>query len=291
MIQHDANALPGGEIPPAGYRLVDMDNDPIRGPEASRLMENIRYCHTLGLPTFFDQMKPWRKVSPTIICGFAPSMQGQLKTIRALKKKKGSTLICANAAHNWLLKKGIKPDIMILLDIDADYIKYVGRPRKGVKYFVASQCAPEVFDHLIKYKADITVWHSWQPEANELVGELWADVPTVCVAGGSSTPMRAINLALVAGHSDFHLFGMDSSYPEGGTTHIDYSVKAPENNPRETVWYSGKEYHTTAAYRSQALGFHMMMVKHHDLFMMKTYGEGLLQHIHRTLQPQRYDDE
>ena len=171
MIQHDANALPGGEIPPAGYRLVDMDNDPIRGPEASRLMENIRYCHTLGLPTFFDQMKPWRKVSPTIICGFAPSMQGQLKTIRALKKKKGSTLICANAAHNWLLKKGIKPDIMILLDIDADYIKYVGRPRKGVKYFVASQCAPEVFDHLIKYKADITVWHSWQPEANELVGD------------------------------------------------------------------------------------------------------------------------
>lgn len=277
--------------PPEGFLPIVSDNAKGAGTDPE-IEANIRYAHSLGLQTFFNQIRDPRdlKAGPVIICGFAPSIEGELKTIRKLKKKKGTRLICVNAAHDWLLKKGIKPDIMLMLDPDVTYTRYIQRPRKGVRYFIASQCAPGVFDTLLEKGADVVVWHSYREPSNDLVMELWSDVPTSLVGGGSSTALRAINLAMVAGYADFHLFGMDSSIPEGHKSHLDYEVndEFEHEYQRLPVWVKGREFVATSGMRSQAVGFHEMMLNFHHRFLMKTYGDGMLQHLHRHLQPQRY---
>ena len=167
-----------------------------------------------NLPPFKDCMcddAPWA------IVGGGPSAAGELRTLRSLKRD-GAKIVSVNKSHDWLLDQGIVPWGHVLLDPMAWVAAYVGRPRRDVRYFVASQCHEGVFKAL--KDLPVFVWHAGQdfdegPEPNGYLREKWPRTPWYVVPGGTTVGLRALQLGHALGVDRFHLFGLDSSRAAG----------------------------------------------------------------------------
>lgn len=173
-----------------------------------KLMEHVRSAQARNWPGL--KLHEF-KGETLIICGGGPSIGEieQLKQIRALQKK-GGKVLAINRTHDWLFTKGITPWAGILLDPVPAVANYIA-PRRGVRYYVGSQCHPETLDVFDKPDIQKALWHAASvPELDE-----WL-TPTerlLCVpANGSTCGLRAILLGYMLGFREIHLFGMDSSY-------------------------------------------------------------------------------
>jgi hypothetical protein len=178
-----------------------------------------------------------------IICGGGPSIGEleQIKQIRALQKK-GGKVLAINRTHDWLFTKGIVPWAGILLDPVPAVANYIC-PRRGVRYYVGSQCHPDTFSVFDKPDLQKVIWHAASiPELQEW---LTPHERIVCVpANGSTCGLRSILLGYLLGFREIHLFGMDSSYPvkdgkivtEGGKPKLHaYSKPEAIHDVREMV--------------------------------------------------------
>jgi hypothetical protein len=167
-----------------------------------------------NLPTFQDCPQAARTWA---VIGGGPSVAGDIAAIRALKRR-GANLVSVNKSHDWLLEQGIVPWGHVLLDPKAWVARYVRRPRKDVRYFVASQCHDETFEALNGYP--VFLWHAGQdfdegPEPNGYLREHWPRRPWFVVPGATTVGLRAVQLGHAMGADRFHLFGLDSSRANG----------------------------------------------------------------------------
>lgn len=148
------------------------------------------------------------------ICGGGHSLGETLHELRNLQRQ-GCKVMAINRTHDYLLGlpqshkvPWIKPWAGILLEPTPNAAGYM-KPTPGVRYYVASQCAPETFDKF--EKSEHFIWHAQakrEVQDNLSPEELRVMVPTM----GSTCGMRAIMLAYIMGFTDIHLFGMDSCY-------------------------------------------------------------------------------
>ncbi len=170
-----------------------------------------------GLPTFHDCASA---ATTWAIVGGGPSIARECEAIRALKRQ-GANIVSVNKSHDWLLERGIVPWGHVLLDPKDWVAGYVARPRKDVRYFLASQCHDDTFDALKDYP--VFLWHAGQdfdegPEPNEYLRACWPRRPWFVVPGGTTVGLRAMQLGHAMGADRFHLFGLDSSRA-GGRLH------------------------------------------------------------------------
>src|SRR3990167_2156578 len=153
-----------------------------------------------------------------IVHGSGPSIRDTLPEVIELVAG-GAKLMAINAAHDWLLSKGLKPDFGILAD-PKDYVAGYQTLTPGVKYFTASQCHDDVFARF-KGHDEVYVWHAMrgrnQTEMDGFREKIQALVQkyqrnAYCSAeGGPTTGMRGWDIAGMLGASFSHLVGMDSS--------------------------------------------------------------------------------
>jgi len=167
--------------------------------------------------------------APWAIVGGGPSAAQELRTLRALKRD-GTKIVSVNKSHDWLLDQGIVPWGHVLLDPMAWVADYVARPRRDVRYFVASQCHELVFEALKDFP--IFVWHAGQDfdegaEPNGYLREKWPRTPWYVVPGGTTVGLRALLLGHALGVDRFHLFGLDSSRA-AGRMHAYDKAEAPD---------------------------------------------------------------
>ncbi len=194
-----------------------------------------------GLPTFHEC--PLAAGTWAIIGG-GPSIAQEVDAIRALRRG-GANIVSVNKSHDWLLERGIVPWGHVLLDPKEWVADYVRRPRKDVRYFLASQCHDDTFDALKDYP--VFLWHAGQdfdegPEPNRYLRQCWPQRPWFVVPGGTTVGLRAMQLGHAMGAHRFHLFGMDSSRAAGRLHAYAKDEASDADSGTLSLRFRGKKY-------------------------------------------------
>src|SRR5258706_12564932 len=125
-----------------------------------------------------------------------------------------------NGTHNWLIERGIIPNLHVMFEIDEKHIVDLcgGPPHKDVYYYVCSHCFQRLHRELRGYHS--VLWHCFDepPEYQSLVAKLFPG--EFMVGGGHVTFFRSVNVAIILGFRKFELFGCDGSY-EGNMSHYE----------------------------------------------------------------------
>lgn len=243
-----------------------LENHTICPPD--RALANVRHALSLPYPVLQNDC-------PTVsICGAGPSLAGTYKEIV------GDVLAC-NSAIGWLHDRGVRVHSGMMFDAEPEMVAFARRI-EGCKYYLASRCAPEVFEAL--KGMDIVVWHALGDEGLiDLLQtiELPVHKQGPCVYGGSAAVTRSIYLARALGYTDIHIFGADSSLTDG-ETHVAGSIA---NEDVFEIFALGKRYMTTAWMVAQAKEFQVLCKPVENTGCKITvHGEGLLPDMWRWMQ-------
>lgn len=257
-----------------GIRKIGVDTKfvSVLNTDATQMLAQARENLRRNLPRF--EVKEPHGISAAIVGG-GPSLADTLGDLKELQAS-GAHIYALNGAHDYLLDKGIKPDFHVLLDARPANIGFVQRPQKGVKYLVAAQCHPCIFDALAGY--DVTQWVGWVPGADELSKEFGDDL--LFVGGGNTVGLKALTLCSFSGYRDLHLFGYDSSYRDGEN----HAYKQPLNDGESTmqVMVGGRIFHCARWMARQAYLFQHHLREMNSMGVSVTmYGEGMLQWLVR----------
>lgn len=232
--------------------------------EKDKLLENRKYACSLGLPRLKLCNPHKGKVA---IVGSAPSLR---ETIDELKNFNG-IIIAINSAYDILLENGIQPTIFLSMDGQAILTKYLQNKNSSTIYYLASNCAPEVFD-LLKDN-EVVLWHA---RTNDI--DYPEDEDHLIVGSGSL--IAAVRVAKRLGYRDIHIFGGDCSY----TDNLYASGKKVIPSPSAIVESNGKEFITTPTLLNIANDFAILYRTFTHNAKLTVYGEGLFQEMIRQLE-------
>ncbi len=223
--------------------------------EATRL-KNIDSAIRRGLP---DLQAYKRHSGVWHICAGGPSLRKEIKKIKRL----GKMVVSVNGTHDYLLSKGVQPDIFVLTDPQAHCTRFVKNPQRQVVYLIAAHCDPAVFDALVGYTVLV-----WYPLDYEL------PVP-VSIGGGTTVGLRAINIGYTLGYRDIHLYGFD-----GCVRQSHHAYPQPQNDGDEIrdVKWRGKTFRMTDWMCAQAENFEELLTMAHGM-KITVHSPGVIKHI------------
>ena len=160
-----------------------------------------------------DRYKPHKGMA--VICCFGPSLAGSIEQIKN-DKAAGGTIVTVSGAHDFLIERGIVPDIHIDIDPREHKGYFTRNPNRNVRYWMASCCHPKVIDNLLPY--DLTLFHVFNSDKDRGLEQLEPDGGFI-LAGGGSVGCRAVNVMFEQGFRKFSLHGMDCSFSDTGEQH------------------------------------------------------------------------
>lgn len=243
-----------------------------------KLLDNIKSSIRRQLPQLYPHPENPQHIA---IVGGGWSLEDSYEELRQLYFD-GVKIIALNGAAKWLMERNLRPGMHIVLDGRPENAEFVREPIPGCKYFLASQCAPEVFDavegrevylfHAIGEGADIET-----AELDEFYAKRWQQIPTAGTVG-----ITSIMLLRVLGFRYQHLFGIDGCFnPKTGKQHA-YEQKLNENDGCETFRIAGRDFLCSAALASQATNFMNMLSINGEFINLEIHGGGMLAHILKT---------
>lgn len=173
--------------------------------EEEEILGNIRHALSLGLPEL--AIAPCRHDGTFVIVGSSPSVVNQVERIRS-DQAAGRSICSINGGHDFLVSNGITPDLFLTTDPRPmpQNFRYLN---DTTVYLIASRCSPETFETL--KGRDVMLWHCWSDnfEQDELNKH-----SLMAIGGGTTSGLRAINVAYVLGYRKIKLYGMDSCLGE-----------------------------------------------------------------------------
>ena len=226
---------------------------------------------------------PEHRGTLVLVCG-GPSMKDHLREIRD-HKLRGAKIATVNNAMRYLLSVGIKPDHHIILDARPDNVAFLQDAPEGIRYFLASQVDPSLFDAL-KHR-DVILWHNGIGDGEEIT-ELCKDIdkPCVIVPGGCTVGLRSCWLAFGSGYRKIHVYGMDSSY-SGGEHHA-YPQALNDADAVIEVALGEKRYTCAKWMARQANDFKVMYPQITAAGMqLFVHGTGLIPDLWRAMRMQK----
>lgn len=182
----------------------------ISGISKDRLVENVKASVARGYPELARTFPKHDRAAMVVTGG--PSINMMINDIRKLAAE-GATIFTVKAVWRWLVGIGVTPDYCAMIDPHPSQAVYVQGAPKSMKWLIASQCDPAVFDALDKEGADVTLFHV------PLTGALNPGVPqgAMLVPGGGGVGSRTVRIAALMGHMPMHLFGFDCCYQNGSS--------------------------------------------------------------------------
>jgi len=144
---------------------------------------------------------------PVAIVGGGPSLASMLDELRE-NAAHGMKIFATNGAHDYLVSKGIIPDAHVMIDARAENARFVTAPAR--QYYLASQCAEEVFDRV--NGAPVTLLHM---NTRGVLAHIPQNIkPVNLISSGSSVGLAAMAIAYCLGYRKLNVYGMDSSYSD-----------------------------------------------------------------------------
>lgn len=249
----------------------------------------LRRARSLKMPHLV-QFEP--HAGACLIVGAAPSVEGQLSKIKELQAGDCNITMTINAAHEWLISHGVKPNLHVIFEHDVEDIETSlgGKPDKNVTYYVCSHCHKAVFDALADHKR--VLWHAYCPAQGyqQAIDSLFPK--EFMVAGGYATFFRSLTIGTILGYRHFELFGVDSSFED--SSHLSgYAVADVE--PQVTVWgvtsTELKKFKTQGGLAFQANEFMEFCRVNHSGLRIRVHGDGLLRYLHQDRYPEQYKED
>lgn len=190
-------------------------------------------------------------------------------------------IAAVNGSLGFLLERGIVPTFCGVLDSN-EHMKDVVEADPRVRYLVASNCHPALFDKLLDAGCKVWLWHPTPKSigTNEGFELLKRERPgTWCmVAGGCTIGLRWVNLGYMLGYRDFHLHGLDSSFRDD-KTHAYKDRRWGQWVDESSLEIKGHK--TSLNFLAQVSDAAQMIerfsVADMDACSFKIYGDGLLQ--------------
>lgn len=224
----------------------------------------------VALSRIQGRLKPSEILSdePVAIVCYGPSLQQTWQELRKFKK-----IMTCSGAHKFLIDKGIVPTWHVDLDPREHKVRMLGTPHEDVEYLIASCCHPTMWDVLEGH--NVKLWHIFNNEDNK-------DLPLVyprgdwILTGGNNVGLRCMVVARVMGYRNFHVFGMDCSFPKEGSHHAGEHLN-PNKKLYETP-FAGKMFYCEPVMITYARQFFHELNQLPDV-RVKLYGDGLLQHM------------
>jgi hypothetical protein len=236
-----------------------------------QIHDNIRSACARNLKWFdFDWSHHDRQVC---IVGGAPSLKNELHTL--LRRRKHSQEIWAlNGVCNYLIDKNIVPDAHVILDARPENVAFVSNPQHSIRYYIASQCDPAIFDALDGY--DVTVFHCQSEGVQELLSGEQAR-PVHLLGAGTTVAMKAMIIAELSGFRALHLVGVDSCYQ--GDEHHSYQQSWNNNEMIMDVILGERTFKCAPWMVGQGQDF--MEYAQRFTGIITVAGDGLLAHMAR----------
>ena len=233
--------------------------------EPEELCSNIRSALARGLPEFAPAPTSHDGTFVCVASGW--SMPDYIDEIKA-HKRQGRPIVAVKAAHDFLCKNGVEPDLWVNLD-PRDRTSGIQLANERTVYLVASRCPPVTFDHLKGKK--VVVWHSWAegPEMKALgAGKL-------AIGGGTTSGMRAINIGYLLGFRKFVLYGYDSCNNAQGIKRFTGEKTGPTLDVYVGDGAERRKFTCNAAMAQQANEFQMVYAVMNDI-TVDAKGPGLI---------------
>ncbi len=242
-------------------------------------IEHIKAALERGLEDFGPSKAHDKEI---VIVGSGPSVKGQIKKIRALKRK-DCFILAVKGAHDFLFKNKIAPHAALAVDPQPHIVRCFrrklpeGEPVRPA-YLIGSQCSPELFDYLSDQR--VILWHLLAASSQEILKN------KIQIGGGSTSGSRAMVVGWMMGFRKFHLFGFDSCLQGDGESKLRKITGErwggiAENGKREVIMElvcEGKTFFADPAMAAQANEI-QDVVKMLTNSMFKAYGKGLIQTI------------
>ena len=230
------------------------------------------------LPLFIEQ-----EAHPAHVCivGGAPSLADTLPALR-FHQGRGHLVAALNGTHDWLIERGIVPDMHIMLDARPENADFVRKPQRGVTYLIAAQCHPDVFDAL--EGRDVFMWVADVPGMREMAEQV--DKPIGLIGGGSTVGLKAMAIFYLWGFRAMSLFGMDSCYRQDA--HHAYAQALNDGERRIDTIIHGKRFWCSPWMLAQADDFEHDARRYLELGVtLKAYGSGLIQTLLDVIQREK----
>ncbi len=247
------------------------------------IIKNVTHSMNLQLP---QAPQGNRKDEPLVIVGGGWSLNDTFNDLRKLHFER-RPIVALNGAGNWLLERNIRPSMQMIMDARPENIDFLKEPIPDCKYFLASQCDPELFE-MVKDR-ETYIFHlcslGVDSEEEQLLNDFylgrWKKIP-----GGGTIGMRSIGLLWGLGYQLFHIFGLDSCLsPEDGSNHAYKQDWNPTDSPAHTmegVWCGDREFTCTKWQAVQAHQFKEFIKSTDGQISLSVYGNGLIAHMIKT---------
>lgn len=239
----------------------------------SEMIEQASRNLARGLP-LMEEQAPHDGIA--LLVGGGPSLADTAHELQ-MRQADGGVIFALNGAHDWLIERGIIPDVLVMLDARAENAQFVQRSRDDVTYLIAAQCHPDVFDAL--EGRSVLVWLGCF-EHTEQENTFAANHPEakMFVAGGATVGMKAMHLAHLLGYREQHLFGFDSSY-QGEANHA-YVQDMNNGEARIEVTAGARKFTCAPWMAKQAMEFQSQARNLLSLgCSIEVHGDGLLPHV------------
>lgn len=251
--------------------MTRAELDAVCNTAKEKVHENIRSACDRDLKWFDFN---WKSHDGQVcIVGGAPSLKTELNTLRR-RQALGQQVWALNGAYDYLVGQGIVPDGHVIIDARPENVAFVGNPQNRTKYFMASQCDPDVFDALDGY--DVTLFHCQSEGVQELLSDEKAR-PVHLLGAGTTVAMKAMILAELSGYRVLHLIGIDSCY--SGDEHHAYEQKWNNNETIMDVVYGDRAFKCAPWMVGQAQDFLEYAQRFNGVITVA--GDGFLAHIAR----------
>ncbi len=243
---------------------------------------NLKNNINLGLPKIED-LPEYRQIkghdNKIAVVGGGPSLK---KCINELKDF--DVIIACGSVHDYLVEQGFTPTYATICDPDPISINYFKRLNLKTKYLISTGVDPSVIHHFKGF--DTVLWHCHSQDYDATEIEKLEGRTYHAISGGCTVGLRSINIALMLGYTNVHIFGFDScmseeechAYAVSEQERINfgrlYSIKLKSLDNKEGP--ADKQYYCLGYQLAQAHNFKEFYLNFGRLFTPTFHGEGLL---------------
>ena len=236
------------------------------------IKNNIHYSLSLGLTEL--GLSPCKHDGTFVIVGSGPTLKHHIKDI--IKEQQAGRPVCAiNGAADYITERKIIPNLFLTTDPRAmpQNLKYRNR---STVYLVASRCHPDTLNSVVEIDKgkNVMLWHAWmdKPETDELL-----KLNKIGIGGGTTSGLRAINVAYVMGFRKVHMYGMDSCLSDEGEKRVMDGKMSDEVKTIDVI-VGGRRFICNMAMAQQADDFQSIYDIMPDM-KITSFGDGLISAI------------
>lgn len=233
------------------------------------IKHNIHHSLSLGLTEL--GLSPCKHDGTFVIVGSGPTLKDHIQAI-SKEQLQGRPICAINGAADYLTRYGIIPDLFLTTDPRPMPQNFKYRNPQTV-YLIASRCHPNTLKSVMEINQgkNVMLWHAWmdKPETDELLA-----MNKIGIGGGTTSGLRAVNVAYVMGFRKVHLYGMDSCLDTIGQKRVDEGKMADEVKTMDVI-VNGRTFMTNVAMAQQAQDFQGIYDVMPDM-KITSFGDGLI---------------